>query len=214
MSASSTFLNLPPEKQQRILDGALSEFAENGYAKASLNTLVAKLGISKGSIFQYFGDKAGLFAGVFGHAVEMVKDQLRGVRSDSAGQDIFTRLEQSLVAGLLLIQAQPRLFQLYLRIMFEEGVPHRSELLSAVRFFSRDYIMDLLADGIAAGEVRPGLDQEAAAFVLDAALERFLVAFSQQHMDTGLDLHNADIDRAAKSAAAVVDVLRRGLEKA
>lgn len=214
MSVSSTFLNLPLEKQHRILDGALSEFAENGYAKASLNILVAKLGISKGSIFQYFGDKAGLFNSVFVHAVEMVKDQLRGVRSASAGQDAFTRLEQSLVAGLMLIQAQPRLFQLYLRIMFEEGVPHRSELLKAVRFFSRDYIMDLLGDGIAAGEIRPELDREAAAFVLDAALERFLIAFSREHMDTGLDLHNADIGRAAAMAASVVDVLRRGLENA
>lgn len=214
MSASSTFLNLPPEKQQRILDGALSEFAENGYAKASLNTLVSKLGISKGSIFQYFGDKAGLFNVVFGYTVEMVKDQLRDVRSASEGQDMFTRLEQSLAAGLMLIQAQPRLFKLYLRIMFEEGVPHRAELLRAVRFFSRDYIMDLLRDGAAAGEIRSGLDREAAAFVIDAALERFLVAYSQEHMDTGLDLHNADLGRATKMAASVVDVLRLGLERA
>jgi TetR/AcrR family transcriptional regulator len=59
MATSPTFHNLPFNKQERILDGALSEFAEKGYARASLNSLVARLGIAKGSIFQYFHDKAG-----------------------------------------------------------------------------------------------------------------------------------------------------------
>ena len=54
MSVSRTFQNLPPHKQQRVLDEALSEFARRGYARASLNALVRRLGIAKGSIFQYF----------------------------------------------------------------------------------------------------------------------------------------------------------------
>ena len=67
----------PSDKQDRILDEALSEFAAKGYARASLNRLVSRLGIAKGSIFKYFRDKPGLFSQVFDFAVERVKRHLR-----------------------------------------------------------------------------------------------------------------------------------------
>ncbi|MCB2228464.1 MAG: TetR/AcrR family transcriptional regulator [Desulfarculaceae bacterium] len=211
MPPSSTFRNLPSDKQDRILDEALSEFAAVGYARASVNRLVARLGIAKGSIFQYFRDKPGLFSQVFDFAVERVKNHLRGVREATRGQDVFTRLEKSLLAGLELIDNNPRLFQLYLRVVFEGDVPFRGRLLASIRIFSHDYIMDLLEDGVAAGDLRPDLDLELAAFVVDATLERFLVASAVEHMDPGLGLSSADAQRAAELAAGLVGTLRMGL---
>jgi TetR/AcrR family transcriptional regulator len=208
---SSTFRNLPSDKQERILDEALSEFAAVGYARASVNRLVARLGIAKGSIFQYFRDKPGLFQQVFDFAVERVKRHLRGVREATRGQEVFVRLEQSLLAGLELIEKNPRLFQLYLRVVFEGDVPFRGRLLASIRIFSHDYLMDLLTDGMAAGELRPDLDLELAAFVADATLERFLVASAVEHMDPGLGLHRAEAARAAELAAGLVQTLRLGL---
>lgn len=211
MPPSSTFNNLPSDKQERILDEALSEFAAVGYARASVNRLVARLGIAKGSIFQYFRDKPGLFQQVFDFAVERVKDHLRSVRAATKGQEVFCRLEQSLTSGLRLIEKNPRLFQLYLRVVFEGDVPFRGRLLASIRIFSHDYIMDLLRDGAAAGELRPDLDLELAAFVVDATLERFLVASAVEHMDPGLGLNQAGAGRAAELAAGLVATLREGL---
>ena len=51
-----TFQNLSQTKQDRITVAAITEFSENGYTGASINSLVDTLGISKGSIFLYFGD--------------------------------------------------------------------------------------------------------------------------------------------------------------
>ena len=211
MPPSSTFNNLPSDKQERILDEALSEFAAKGYALASLNRLVSRLGIAKGSIFKYFRDKPGLFSQVFDFSVERVKRHLRRVREDTKGQDVFTRLEISLLAGLEMIAANPRLFQFYLRVMFEGDVPFRGRLLASIRLFSHDYIMDLLTDGVADGQLRADLDLEMAALVVDATLERFLIASVMEHMDTGLGLKDADAAHAAQLAAGLVDTLRRGL---
>ena len=211
MPPSSTFNNLPSQKQERILDEALSEFAAKGYARASVNRLVARLGIAKGSIFQYFRDKPGLFQQVFDFAVERVKGHLRGVRESTRGQDVFSRLEQSLLAGLVLIEKNPRLFQFYLHMLFEGDVPFRGRLLGSIRIFSHEYLMDLLRDGAAAGELRPGLDLEMAAFAVDATLERFLIASVVEHMDPGLGLHQVPRQPAAELAARLVDTLRHGL---
>ena len=47
-------------KRARIVDAALRHFAEQGYHAARIEDLAAQLGFAKGSIFQYFGSKAGL----------------------------------------------------------------------------------------------------------------------------------------------------------
>ena len=67
------FLQLDTEKQQRVLEAAIDEFAERGYEKASMNTVVKKAGISKGALFKYFGNKSGLFAFVYRIALNHVK---------------------------------------------------------------------------------------------------------------------------------------------
>ena len=60
-AALSTFRHLPPDKQERVLDAALAEFADQGYHQASLNRMVAQAGIAKGSLYQYFPNKEGFF---------------------------------------------------------------------------------------------------------------------------------------------------------
>lgn len=47
--------------RQRILDAAMEEFSRRGYEGASLNTVCAEKGISKGSIYHYFKDKDELY---------------------------------------------------------------------------------------------------------------------------------------------------------
>ncbi len=50
----ATFFNLPEEKRQKILECALDEFAAHDYDSASVSKIVAKAGIAKGSLYQYF----------------------------------------------------------------------------------------------------------------------------------------------------------------
>jgi len=211
MTTSRTFRNLPPDKKERILEGALSEFADKGYGRASLNTIVARVGIAKGSIFQYFTDKSGLFRHVFDYAVDKVKDHLRKLRQESRGQDVFTRLHLSLLAGLDLLEEHPRLFRLYLHTLFESDIPFRTTLLQSVLAFGRDYILELLQEGQDQGQLDPELDLELAAFVVEAVLERYLVARALEHMDPGLGLHRAQRRRAQELAGQMVEILRRGL---
>lgn len=60
-SPSETFIRLPEEKKQRIITAFLHEFTDKKYDDASLSVVVKKLGIAKGSIYQYFSDKIGVF---------------------------------------------------------------------------------------------------------------------------------------------------------
>jgi len=56
-----TFFNLPEEKRNKIIDISLLEFAQHSYRAASVSRIVEKAGIAKGSMYQYFKNKKGLY---------------------------------------------------------------------------------------------------------------------------------------------------------
>jgi AcrR family transcriptional regulator len=58
---SSTWHRLAPVKQLAVSRAAEAEFGARGYSGASLNVICRRAGISKGSLFQYFIDKADLY---------------------------------------------------------------------------------------------------------------------------------------------------------
>ena len=58
---SSTFLNLPAEKQEKLLKAATREFSHRPFNEASINQIIKEAGIPRGSFYMYFQDKEDLF---------------------------------------------------------------------------------------------------------------------------------------------------------
>ena len=56
-------------KREQILDTAMRQFSEHGYLGTKVESIADALGIAKGSIFQHFGSKAGLFFETYKRAV-------------------------------------------------------------------------------------------------------------------------------------------------
>ena len=55
------FFNIPLEKQNKIINSALAEFAKNGYTKTSINDIAKSADVSKASLFYYFNTKKELY---------------------------------------------------------------------------------------------------------------------------------------------------------
>ena len=56
-----TFLRLPEEKRNRFLEAAWEEFTRVKFADVSINQIVRRAGVPRGSFYQYFADKEDLF---------------------------------------------------------------------------------------------------------------------------------------------------------
>src|SRR5947209_4056137 len=56
-------------KRSRIILAAMKHFAEHGYHEARVGDIALGLGIAKGSVFQHFGSKDGLFFEAYKTAV-------------------------------------------------------------------------------------------------------------------------------------------------
>lgn len=209
--ALDTFRHLPPAKQERVLDAALAEFADQGYQGASLNRLVAQAGIAKGSLYQYFPNKEGVFYYVFRYALKLVRRTLTAVKEETLEQDFFTRLEQSLLAGVRFLREHPRIYSLYLKIQFDNNVPFREELLAAVRRHASEYFESLVRRARARGELRPGVPAPAALFLLDAVFDRFLQAAAIPALDANLGLNQAGEAAVRRRVRELMDLLKEGL---
>jgi AcrR family transcriptional regulator len=73
------FEHLDQERQDALLKAAADEFSEKGYASASVNRIIARAGMSKGSLYYYFDDKGDLFATVMERATTLMVRLMGGI---------------------------------------------------------------------------------------------------------------------------------------
>jgi len=87
--ARNRFDNLDPEKQEAILRAAGEEFAAKGFEAASINRIIHGSGMSKGSVYYYFEDKADLFATVVERGTLRIMAEIGWPALEVLGPDEF-----------------------------------------------------------------------------------------------------------------------------
>src|SRR5436190_11805361 len=172
-------------KRDAIIATAMRHFAENGYQGARMEDMAAELGIAKGSIFQHFGSKGGVFLEAYKRAVTSLPAWL-DAPSDVQAEGFFA------VARYWLDQTE--------HLIKEDWVPNRVVLignygtdLELKRDINRFLVsadpygtLGFVEWGQQRGEVRTDLDLETMTSMVDwlsAAIQDALVS---EELDPGL----------------------------
>jgi TetR/AcrR family transcriptional regulator len=172
-------------KRTRIIEAATQHFAEYGYHPARVGDIAAVLGIAKGSIFQHFGSKDGLFFEVY----------KRAVRSFAKYLDAPADVQQAGFFEVLrywLVRTE--------HLMHEDWIPYRISLLGNYGtdlVLKREINRFLIAEdpygtvsfvrfGLERGELRKDMDVEMIVSILDWMMERFQDALLTAELDPGL----------------------------
>jgi AcrR family transcriptional regulator len=166
---TSTFFNLPEDKRQSLVNLALEEFANRDYDKASISKIVAKVGIAKGSIYQYFANKQDLYFYLVGLAAEKKKEFLAGLLTEATDVPVFTHLQKLFLAMLEFQQQYPLMAKLGNRIL-NVNSPLPKELLEKTRTAAQKQFSDLFEQRQATGEIRADVDPKAAGFIMSAVI--------------------------------------------
>jgi AcrR family transcriptional regulator len=87
--ARDRFDNLDAGKQQRLFEAAADEFSDHGYEGASLNRIIDRAGMSKGSLYYYFNDKSDLYATVVERATAMLVKLVGGFTLEELTAESF-----------------------------------------------------------------------------------------------------------------------------
>lgn len=161
-----TFLNLPEEKRETIINAAVEEFAGYGFESASINRIVANSGISKGSFYQYFEDKAD----VFRHLVDVLANEkaifFKDKHPPSQGQSVFDYFRWLTKVGMEFNSAYPRMAQAVTRVLFVEGL-YYGKLFSEYHEMTKGTLTQMIKQAMDLGEVDPSIDLELAVMVME-----------------------------------------------
>ena len=117
---SRIFAELDSEKQERILNAALKEFAEYGYENSSTNRIVKNCGISKGSLFKYFESKEELYF----YLIDTVSARMaEETRADISGlsKDLFERVIEYSATEISWYAANPVKGRFLITVASETG---------------------------------------------------------------------------------------------
>ncbi|MGX6445990.1 TetR/AcrR family transcriptional regulator [Neobacillus sp. K501] len=122
----SKFLNLDEEKQDRIINAALKEFAQKGYDNASTNEIVKEAEISKGLLFHYFQNKKQLYFFLFDYCYELIAEEFYK-KADLSEPDFFNRIRQAVTIKTELLAKYPDIFKFVQESFLEESAELKVE---------------------------------------------------------------------------------------
>ncbi len=86
----STFYNLPEEKRRRVIGAIVAEFSNTEDEKISINRIIKRADISRGSFYQYFDDKVDLIEVLLKSFVDRVLAGATRVFYESKGDMFLT----------------------------------------------------------------------------------------------------------------------------
>lgn len=156
----SNFLSLPEEKQTRILNAAIREFAHKGYKNASTNEIVKGAEISKGLLFHYFKNKKELYLFLFDYCLEViVKDFYNKI--DLNESDIIARLRQFSLVKLKILEKYPDIIRFVETAYMEDSVDVKSEIQERNDRLTGEHIRKAF-EGIDVSKFKEGMDVEKA----------------------------------------------------
>ena len=186
------------ERRETILDAAAGVFAEAGYRAAKVSDVAERVGVTEPVIFQNFGSKAALFAAVVQRAAAEVRAWLdEAVAASGSASALLAHVltasahDQAALSPVYAARhaAGERAAAAY-GVLFADAAALTAEpaLSAAARDAVRavaGHLADLVRHAQAAGDVRPGTDPEAAAWLLLSVLSarRMRAAAMPPHLE-------------------------------
>lgn len=152
------FLALNEEKQSRILNAAMEEFAQKGYKNASTNEITQKAGISKGLLFHYFGSKKNFFLFLYDYDCQIVMEEFYG-KINFDEKDLIKRFLQIGLLKMDIVNKHPDLYQFMLTAYTETDPEVQGQLKERKTWIISDAFGKIFT-GYDQSKFKPGLDPE------------------------------------------------------
>lgn len=151
-----TFRRLPMEKQNRIIDAALTVFGRNGYKKASIGDIAAAADISKGMVFHYFGSKKALYLYLAELCFRLMMEEIEK-GSDRNVTDFFDRIRMTADIKMSVMKKHPAILS-FLRNMYYDPDREVEDGLKALTSDVENIGSRMVLDGADVSKFKDGVD--------------------------------------------------------
>ena len=205
-----TFRRLDPGRQQAILQAILDEAIEVGPASINVKNIAARAGIAVGSLYNYFGSRDNLLAFTVEICTRYVLDMFATFQPYLVAIPLREALAGYLQGGLEWSETQAGLVQFFVRAAYQGDEALYPRFVEPIAESMLAIVKEMLVQAVARGEVRPDVDLEATARLINATL--LAVGDSQllPYLNRYLRVTDEDVpfDRLVE---ALLDLIFRGI---
>lgn len=188
--------------KDRIIASAAAIFNVKGFAGASIADILEATGLEKGGLYRHFASKDELAIAAFDYAVRIL--EARRLAAQAKTTTAVERLRAYVDTVAASIEKPPMAGGCPILNTAVEADDTHPDLRQHAALAMRDWqarIVEAVKDGVARGELRPGVDPAATASILTSALEGAI-------MTTALLREPAHMQRTARHLHAYLDSLR------
>lgn len=160
-----TFENIAPEKRNKILEVAVSEFANHGFDNANINVIAQKSHVSVGSLYKYFDTKQDLFLTAVHYGVQILEGTLTNLADSDC--DIIEKLDGVISAIQNSSREYGDLIKLYNEMTSENNIELVEAIARDMETVSANVYTKILEDAQNKGELKNSVDPKMFAYFLD-----------------------------------------------
>ncbi|MDD3338181.1 MAG: TetR/AcrR family transcriptional regulator [Lachnospiraceae bacterium] len=135
------FYELPPEKQQRILNAAMEVFGLNEYKRASTDLIAVKAGVSKGLLFYYFYNKKELYLFLFHYVADIMRKQIVNQKFQKI-TDFYELLAYSAVEKAKILEKNPYILEFAVKAFYSD----KEDVSEDLKKMTTDQIKNVYAE--------------------------------------------------------------------
>jgi AcrR family transcriptional regulator len=189
-------------RRDQIIDTARRLFGERGTTDVPMDEIASQAGVARSTVYVYFSNRDELLRACVQSMYDRMTETVALVVTDEATPS--QRLRQLIVGVLERVDESPAFFRLAMATQGATGASGSDAVGGALMMIGLDMIRvleELVDEGMAAGDFRPGLDRDRAVVLIGQQI------FGALSVRAG----EPDPIPAAQAADEIYDFVRRGL---
>lgn len=189
------FYNLPPEKQQAVLNAGFHVFSQNSYKKSPMSEIAEAAGISKSLLFHYFTNKKELYLFLWDTSARITVEEMEknGCYEQA---DLFDSMEKGMQVKLELMRKYPDIGMFAIRAFYEKDPEVREEVHKSMNHYLQIHAAGKLA-ALDPDDFLPGID-------LDLMYREMYLA-SEGYLWEKMQKGNIDVTEMEKDFRKLID---------
>ncbi len=179
-----TFLRLPEDKRNMIVRQGLMEFSAKSYQDANTDVITQACGISKGSLYHYFGSKKSFYLFLLSHSLAVFENLSKGsiTKTNSFYEIIFDSLDLK----LSMYQTHPLEIAFLIMAAKEQSAevsPDKKKLLMASMEYAQQKYLTTLRAAISRLPLKKCADIAMVTKGLNLYINALRTLYSEQYAD-------------------------------
>jgi AcrR family transcriptional regulator len=208
---TSTWERLPTKRRDSVIAAAEAEFGAQGFSRGSLNVIAREAGVSKGSLFQYFDDKADLCAYLADIVSLRIRAHIEAKIADLPwNSDFFGALRRLGHVWVRYYARHPLELSLTAAANLELDPGSRAAVRAVVNRHYIEVLGPLIEIGHRSGQLAADADTDAFLALLMLVLPHLVIAAGNPELDALLGLGRGTVADGERAVDRLMESFRRG----